>query len=381
MRLDNVVDVGFNYKHFLHTHSHIAFLGWMYNALVLTLEYYFFKAQKTKFNQIFWVTQLTILGMLCSFPFQGYAFWSISFSTLYLFASYWLIFEIFKQCKLVNFKVSRTLLKAASVFLFLSSLGPFGLAIVMAKHLGHTMWNSISVFWFLHYLFNGFFFLLILAILLKEIKDKVNTSSFKLTVISKVFILSVIPLYFSFILEFSENNIPLLLSIVGAMLQFVGLLFLYKPLIKYINQIHNSFSKLIIWLFFIALNFKIIFQVLGNIDSIQTFVILSKSTVVIGFIHLVMLGILSLFIFWFFSLYKIIIISKLFKIGLLIFILGISLSELTLFGQSLFIYFQQISILNYNLLLFIFSSLMPIGILIILIAFLKVKNNKILQDK
>jgi hypothetical protein len=210
MRLDNVVDVGFNYKHFLHTHSHIAFLGWMYNALVLTLEYYFFKAQKTKFNQIFWVTQLTILGMLCSFPFQGYAFWSISFSTLYLFASYWLIFEIFKQCKLVNFKVSRTLLKAASVFLFLSSLGPFGLAIVMAKHLGHTMWNSISVFWFLHYLFNGFFFLLILAILLKEIKDKVNTSSFKLTVISKVFILSVIPLYFSFILEFSENNIPLL---------------------------------------------------------------------------------------------------------------------------------------------------------------------------
>jgi hypothetical protein len=367
MRFDNVVDIGFNYKHFLHTHSHIAFLGWMYNALTLALEYYFFKEKKTKFNQIFWVTQFTILGMLLSFPFHGYAFWSISFSTLYLFASYWLIVEIFKHSKLVNFKISRNLLKASGVFLFLSSIGPFGLAIVMAKHLGQTMWNSISIFWFLHYLFNGFFFLLILSILLKEIKDKVNTSNFKLTAISQAFILSVIPLYFSFILEFSENQIPLLLSVIGSVLQFIGLLFLYKPLIKYINQLSNRFSKLILWLFFIALNLKIIFQLLGNVPSIQIFIVLSKSTVVIGFIHLVMLGVLSLFVFWFFSLYKMVITSKLFTLGLLVFILGVFLSELMLFGQSLFIYFKQISIPNYNLLLLIFSSLMPFGILMIIL--------------
>jgi len=366
MRLDYVVDLGFNYKHFLHTHSHIAFLGWMYNALIIALEFYFFKDKKTKFNQIFWVTQFTILGMLLSFPFQGYAFWSISFSTLYLFASYWLIIEVFKQSKHLDFVISKTLLKASSLFLFLSSLGPFGLAIVMAKHLGHTLWNNLSIYWFLHYLFNGFFFLLILAILLKEFKEKLKTSNFRLTAISHAFISSVIPLYFSFTLEFFDNKTPLVLSVVGAVFQLIGLILLFKPMVKYLKHLSTQLSKVLLWLVLIGLAFKVVFQLLGNINSIQSFVILSKSTVVIGFIHLVMLGVLSLFIFWFYSTFKLIKSTQLFKVGLTFFIIGVFISEALLFNQSLFIYFKKIPIPYYSQLLFIASSFMPLGILLII---------------
>ena len=374
MRLDYVIDLGFNYKHFLHTHSHIAFLGWMYNALVITLEYYFFKEQKTRFNQIFWVTQITILGMLLSFPFQGYAFWSISFSTLYLFASYWLILELFKQSKHLNFAISKTLLKASGLFLFLSSIGPFGLAIVMAKHLGHTMWNGLSIYWFLHYLFNGFFFLLILAIILKEIKTKIDTSDFQLTAISHTFIASVIPLYFSFTLEFFDSQTPLIISVIGSLFQLIGWLALFKPFIKYLTTISQLFIKTILLFVFIALSFKIIFQVLGNIQSIQTFVVLSKSTVVIGFIHLVMLGLLSLFVLWFYIKFKLVIINVLIKIGLSSLIVGIFFSEILLFAQSLFIYFKQVSIANFHLWLFFFSAFMPLGILFIIIGIFQHKK-------
>ncbi len=99
MRISIIEDLGINYKHFLHTHSHIALLGWLYNLAFIFITYYFFKSSIKKFNRIFWVSQITFLGMLFSFPFQGYAFWSITFSTLYLFASYWLIFEIFRSSK------------------------------------------------------------------------------------------------------------------------------------------------------------------------------------------------------------------------------------------------------------------------------------------
>ncbi len=369
MRLDYVIDLGFNYKHFLHTHSHIAFLGWMYNALIIALEFYFVKEQKTRFNQIFWITQITILGMLLSFPFQGYAFWSISFSTLYLFASYWLIIELFKQSKHINFTISKTLLKASGIFLFFSSIGPFGLAIVMTKHLGHTMWNDLSIYWFLHYLFNGFFFLLILSIILKELKSKIGTSNYQLTAISHAFIASVIPLYFSFTLEFFNNHLPLILSSIGAIFQLIGFVILFKPLVKYIKTLNITFLKLILRLFFTALFFKIIFQVLGNIQSIQTFVILSKPTVVIGFIHLVMLGVLSLFVFWFYFKFNLLIINAIVKTGVFLFMIGIFFSEVLLFSQSLFIYFKQISIVNYNLLLFFFSAFMPLGVLMLIMGY------------
>lgn len=371
MRLDYVIDLGFNYKHFLHTHSHIAFLGWMYNALVIGLEFYFFRNQKTSFNRIFWVTQITILGMLLSFPFQGYAFWSICFSTLYLFASYWLIFEIFKQSKLLDFIVSKTLLKAAGIFLFFSSIGPFGLAIVMANHLEHTVWNSLSVYWFLHYLFNGFFFLLILSILLAEFKKNVEVSSIRLTAISHTFIFSIIPLYFNFILEFFNTYLFVWVSIIGSLFQLLGLLLMFKPMIRYIKLVTPFFNKFILTLFFSGLILKIVFQVISNIDAVQTFIRLSKTTVIIGFIHLVMLGVLSVFLFWFFIQFKLIKVCNTTKAGLFLFFSGIFLSELLLFGQSLFIYFNKSSISNYYQLLFYSSLLIPLGIFLIVLKVFK----------
>lgn len=81
-----------NFKYFLHAHSHTAFLGWIFNAFYAVFIVAFVPAQKqTSFSYrlLFWLLQVAVLGMLFSFPVQGYAAVSITFSTLHIFLSYW----------------------------------------------------------------------------------------------------------------------------------------------------------------------------------------------------------------------------------------------------------------------------------------------------
>ena len=93
LRLFPVTNVEATYKYIIHTHSHVALLGWVYISLTTLLYHLFIKKnQQKKFRNIFWATHFTILGMLFSFPFTGYALISIIFSTLFLICSYWFYF-------------------------------------------------------------------------------------------------------------------------------------------------------------------------------------------------------------------------------------------------------------------------------------------------
>ncbi|MBZ9728732.1 hypothetical protein LB467_03455 [Salegentibacter sp. JZCK2] len=91
LRLFYVTPVSGNYKYILHAHSHIALLGWVYLALTgIIYRLFFHKTELSKkYLYIFLATNISLLGMLFSFPFQGYAVISIiffhAFSLLLLF--------------------------------------------------------------------------------------------------------------------------------------------------------------------------------------------------------------------------------------------------------------------------------------------------------
>ena len=84
LRLFPITNVDATYRYLVHTHSHIALLGWVYVALTALIFHLCIKleAQK-KYSKVFWCTQITILGMLFSFPITGYALFSILFSSLF----------------------------------------------------------------------------------------------------------------------------------------------------------------------------------------------------------------------------------------------------------------------------------------------------------
>ena len=79
LRFFVVVELPITYKFFVHTHSHIALLGWVYLALT-TLLYKLFVQNSNldkKYEHVFWFTQFTLIGMLLTFPFKVYALFSI----------------------------------------------------------------------------------------------------------------------------------------------------------------------------------------------------------------------------------------------------------------------------------------------------------------
>ena len=110
MRYTSINPIGFNYRFLTHAHSHVAMLGWVYLMLFTLIVHYFIPEKKPIYNRLFWLTEVAVVGMMLSFPLQGYAAISISFSTLHIFCSYYFVYLIWNHHKIENI-ASRYLLK------------------------------------------------------------------------------------------------------------------------------------------------------------------------------------------------------------------------------------------------------------------------------
>lgn len=71
---------GVNYSHWLHAHSHTAFLGWVFNAfLALPLRRFVVPEAGHAFCRLFLLMQVAVLVMLFAYPIEGYGAVSIAF--------------------------------------------------------------------------------------------------------------------------------------------------------------------------------------------------------------------------------------------------------------------------------------------------------------
>ncbi len=162
---------GWEYGHLLHTHSHLGFLGWVFNAFFALAAMRFVPVEQARvFRRLFLVLQAAVLGMLFSYPFQGYGAVSIAFSTLHMGAS-----AVFAW-KLWFFNtappVARGHLRLALIFLVASGLGPLALGPLAASGLRDTPAYSLSIYFYLHGQYNGWFVFFLQAVLFQEMAMK-----------------------------------------------------------------------------------------------------------------------------------------------------------------------------------------------------------------
>src|SRR5690625_4705212 len=115
------INIPFKYGYFIHAHSHIAILGWVYLALFGLFISNLLPTWYKKYKRLFWITQISIVGMLFSFPFQGYAAASITFSTLHVIASYFFIYYFWRDTKEQKSHASKMIIKFL-FYLFISLL-------------------------------------------------------------------------------------------------------------------------------------------------------------------------------------------------------------------------------------------------------------------
>lgn len=163
--------VPLEYAHMLHAHSHAAFLGWVFNAFIALASQFFVPRGKThEFRTVFWVMQIAVVGMLVTFPFQGYAAASITFSTLHLAGGATFAWKLLRQDVVTT--GTRWALRWAIIFLILSAAGPLALGPLAASGMKGTPWYQFAIYFYLHFQYNGWFIFFLLAALIQRQQER-----------------------------------------------------------------------------------------------------------------------------------------------------------------------------------------------------------------
>jgi hypothetical protein len=372
LRYTYLTPISFNYRFLTHAHSHIAMLGWVYLMLYLLFVHYFIPDKKPIYNKLFWITEIAVIGMLLSFPFQGYAAVSITFSTLHIFCSYYFARLIWKYHQ-TNSIVSKLLLKASLLFMIVSTLGVWCLGPAVGLLGQASAFYQIAIQFFLHFQFNGWFLFAVLAVLFHKLQIK---DSKKFRLFFKILIVSTV-LNFALPINWFVPHISLLwINGFAVLLQLIAL-FLFLKLIKpSIKRTIDKSSKIIKFMFSFALFclvLKVALQSVSLIPEISNTAFQHRN-LVIGFIHLTMLGVISGFLLTFIIQNNLVTLNKNLTFGMYAFVLGFVLTELIIVIQGCLFYIGNGLLPNYYVLLFLSSILLPLGIISLIFNIYKTKS-------
>ena len=241
LRLKIIFSIPFlDFKYILHAHSHYAFGGWVTLALLSLLTFRVLPVQFSARPVYKWLLTgilLSAVGMLISFPLQGYAFFSILFSTLFIFASYGFAYAFIRDLlKTETMKSVKVLLISAMVSLVLSSVGAFTLAYLLATHSSNLFLYKDAIYTYLHLQYNGFFSLTILGLILHYFKQENRfTRTF-----SSLIVVSIIPSMFMSYLWHDTGWLITVMAVAGSLLTVISCV----TFIIMVRSISSNFNRL-----------------------------------------------------------------------------------------------------------------------------------------
>jgi hypothetical protein len=172
-----------------------------------------------------------------------------------------------------------------------------------------------------------------------------------------LFALACIPAYF---LSALWLPIPLwiyIIVVLAAVAQLVGWILILKSVILNKKIIFEGLSNQTKWLFIlsaIALSLKLLLQA-GSTITFLSKLAFGFRPVVIGYLHLMFLGVISLFVIGFCKMNKFLITTRAGNTGILIFVSGIILNEF-------FLMIQGLSYMNYISVPYINEALLAVAI-------------------
>ena len=369
-------------KYLLHGHSHFAFDGWVAIALMTLMVNYLQKhnviTNYKRYHRILIASCLVAYGMFVSFIIQGYALYSITFSTLSILVSYFFIFNLWRDLNKVEDKsYAPKWFKGGLVLWAFSSLGAFSLAYLMANHIMVQDYYFAAVYFFLHFQYNGWFLFVCFGLLFSFLYSK----GFLPTVAigKKIYIImaiTVVPTYFLSILWLKLPKALHLIADISGILQLVVLFYFIQllPVVK--KSIPKKISKTARYLWImasVAFIFKIVLQMLSIIPYLSHFAF-GFRPVVIGYLHLSFVGIISFFILGYFNEVLKPTHRHIDGGGIFVFVSGFVVQEIVLMLQGLEA--MEVEPLPYaNMILFFCAILMATGLIWMTIGVMKSKRS------
>ena len=353
------------YKFLLHGHSHIMLLGWIFNGLmglsIIYLEKLSFRIHQKFWEVIFWLVQVSVTGMLIFFPLQGYASFSIVFSTMHILVSFAIFIHLIRISAV--FSKGQGFLTWAWIFFLLSSVGPFSLGILISKGFAGSALYHLAIYFYLHFLYNGFIFFFLFWLLLEYLK----TEGLPLKNTKTALVLLVISCLTGYALSTLWSFPPQWVYVTGwisAILQMLFLILLlnqwntWKSLLDRLDRLEKG-------LFLVAAASMILkfgLQLLSAQSSVA-YMAYRTPYYIIAYLHLVFLGLFTATIFL--LIYRLGNLMKrraLGQAGFLLILTGFVGSEVLLISVTL-------GLPHYYLLLFGVSSLLPVGLFFVIPGF------------
>ena len=374
-------------KHLQHSHSHFAFSGWISHTLMVLMVSFLENRTKNienrltkRYNKILIANLICAYGMLVFFIVQGYGMFSIIFSTLSIVVSCVFAYYFINDLKLISKDdLSKNWFKAALFFAIFSSFGTFALAFMMATKNIHQEEYLASIYYYLHFQYNGWFFFACMGLLFSFLNLKSTDNPFFKNVF-KLFFLSCIPAYFLSTLWLDLPIFIYILTALAALIQVYAwfkFLFIILKTKKEIFLNYPYFLRYIIVFVGFALSVKFLLQ-LGSTFPALSQLAFGFRPIVIAYLHLVLLAIITLFLLFYIYANHLIHFNKHIKFGVIIFSIGVLLNEIILAIQGI-ASFSYTVIPFVNELLFGTAIVLVTGIGITTIySIKKVKNRPVL---
>lgn len=358
----------FDQKHLQHSHSHFAFSGWIsHTIMVLMIGFLEFRIKNLdtrflkKYNLILIANLICAYGMLVFFIIQGYGLLSIIFSTASIVVACVFAYFYYQDLKAIPKEdLSKNWFKAALFFNVISSFGTFVLAYMMVTKNIHQDEYLASIFYYLHFQYNGWFFFACMGLLFSFLNLKTNENPFYKNVF-KLFFISCIPAYFLSTLWW---DLPLWIYCITVLAAFVQvytwfrfLFIIVKSKRDFLHQFQPFLRYLLLFVAF-SLSLKFLLQLVSTIPSISQLAF-GFRPIVIAYLHLVLLAIFSLFLLFYIFAKTLILLQKNIKFGVITFSIGVLINEIILAIQG-------ISSLSYAIIPFV--NVLLFGAAIVLVS-------------
>lgn len=341
--------------HFLHGHSHFAFGGWLLPLLSWAIMQYLpglaKKISPGRWMQINAGLILSAWGMLLSFPFQGYGPVSIAFSTASLGFSAWMAWLLNRASRGMREEIPVRFLRAGLFYLLLSAMGPFALGPLSANGLAGSAWYFDAIYFFLHFQYNGWFIFALLAV---GYAIPGQEAAGRGRVVFYLMHAACLPAYFLSMLWHKPGLFFHLAGGMAAVLQLGAFGFLLHDLLR-LRKKQNQRRLLILAL--AAFGLKLLLQLLSAFPLFAALAA-TQRPFVIAYLHLVLLGVISLCGFAFAALAQPVFASRL-KSIVPFFLFGFISTELLLVASAFGAQYAFV-IPHRELLLFLCSLPLPV---------------------
>ncbi|HLO38804.1 MAG TPA: hypothetical protein VK173_09940, partial [Lacibacter sp.] len=221
----------------------------------------------------------------------------------------------------------------------ISAAGTFTLAYLMANKIINQDLYFGSVYFYLHFQYNGWFLFTIFALFFSQMKERMQAKHIRLAdLFFYLLLVTLIPAWFLSMLWMRVPGWMNTTGAIAAVVQTIALLVFIRLLVLMRYQFRLVLHPPVhhIWLIaVIAFSFKIILQGLSSIPVLNQYAF-GIRPILIGFLHLVLLGFVSMFIIGYLLQNRVAYLpTKLAFGGLWLFASAMFLNELVLMSQGL----------------------------------------------